>query len=49
MPDVPRGADAGARDKVPEFLQTPVFHSYRPGEVKSTIRGTILENNTTNQ
>jgi len=27
----PKGVDAGSRDKVPEFLQTPVFHSYRPG------------------
>ena len=28
----PKGVDAGSRDKVPEFLQTPVFHSYRPGK-----------------
>lgn len=28
---VPAGADAGARHQVDEFLQTPVFHSYRPG------------------
>ena len=28
----PAGADSGSRDKVPEFLQTPVFHSYRPGK-----------------